>query len=71
MKAKDMFKELGYVYYTETQDEIIYENDIKTEKIVFKINNFQWLNCYCNNGIYLEIGHIKAIQKQIEELGWK
>ena len=68
MSAKEMFEKLGYKLYNQN----IYLEYVKEEEnITFYINEKTF--CKCNG---YEIGEItleelQAINKQVEELGWK
>lgn len=73
MKAKELFEELGFEYRKE-----LYEKD-KLIEIQFNNNNGTWVtiskekieyveNC---NKSQLPLNMLKAINKQIEELGWE
>ena len=75
MSAKEMFEELGYKIIVNDDDWIIYENNEEfTKKITFsKLNKQYWCGRYfIPDYLYLVINIRlnKAIQKQIEELGW-
>lgn len=69
MTAKEMFEELGYGVRKEN-DMIICENN--WQKITFKdkFNIFVRPKVFMGNFAILDKYTIKAIQKQIEELGW-
>ena len=65
MSAKEMFEELGYEYQQNNVDQIC----------VCNIDNDEWLWFYIdrktfeyNQEVYRDLH--KAINKQIEELGW-
>lgn len=76
MKAKEMFKEYGLEYNTNTcngeLEQIIYKNnDRYSPKVVFNISNRSYkvffdVDMASNIDIYLH----KCINKQIEELEW-
>lgn len=76
MKAKEMFKEYGLDYNTNTCNgelvQIIYKNSDKySPKVVFNIANKSY-EVYFNEGLASNIGIYlhKCISKQIEELKW-
>lgn len=73
MKAKEMFEKLGYKEQKFSNDVIsyVFREGITREYITFyleektfdKENNF--------GGTVITLNELKAINKQIEELGWK
>ena len=72
MKAKEMFKELGYDFgtYETFLDIRMWKYDKRSNEIDFFINKKEWT-------IFLESEEwenidkiIQAINKQVEELGW-
>lgn len=76
MSAKEMFKDLGY------EREYDYLGGVKCESIMYKKENFMIRFCMTelgddlqiisdNKQVDLNIDEFKAIQKQIEELGWE
>lgn len=75
MKAKEMFYELGYYDFFEDEAEIIFS---KSFRLRFKEITFNKLfksisigkNITCDYTHILTIDEIKAINKQVEELGW-
>ena len=78
MTARKMFEKLNFVY-TETQNTIFYKKIISDEiTILIKFDRDEkifWSETQFNYsddvGIYkISIKEFKAIQKQIEELGW-
>lgn len=76
MKAKEMFKEYGLEYNTNTYngefEQIIYKNSDKySPKVVFNIENKSY-KVYFNEGLAsnVDIYLHKCIAKQIEELKW-
>lgn len=73
MTAKEMFEELGYEYDTYAKD-IIFSKDFEyaTVELYFDIETKN-LIIQSNKDIAFDfdIKELKAINKQIEELGWK
>lgn len=69
MTAKEMFEELGYeIKDTEYYIEYFKKNDY----IQFWKNNFNKITVHSLSGtMALDIRELQAINKQIEELGWK
>lgn len=73
MTAKEMFEELGY-YKIEKNSKgikltmVAYYNDETASVIEFWTPKNIKIDIYNNE--YLTVEHIKAINKQIEELGW-
>lgn len=64
--AKEMFEELGYLKST-TNNLIEYQNEYRDEEYVDFYRKEKYYNC----GLYLvDMPLHKAIQKQLEELGW-
>ena len=73
MKADEMFEKLGYIKVEDNKDNIEYrkivEGDLfeidfwKTDKTVSK-------NYYRDIG-YISMQELQAINKKVEELGWK
>jgi len=76
MSAKEMFEELGYeyneCYFEEKLDEIIYSKRGRwTPQIMFSLNhNVAKVFRQDNKSSSFDIKLLKAINKQIEELGW-
>lgn len=80
MEAKEMFEELGYEqkieYYRGKEKEIKYVVEEKYHsQFVFDMNN-KMFNAYFETSegeempAWIEMKMLKAINKQIEELGW-
>lgn len=76
MSAKEMFEELGYEYnecYFEGQlDEITYSKSGRwTPQIMFSLNH-KTVKVYRqeNKSSNFDMKLLKAINKQVEELGW-
>ena len=74
--AKEMFEELGYeyneCYFEQKLDEITYSKDGKyTPQIMFNLNH-KVVEVYRqeNKSSTFDMKLLKAINKQIEELGW-
>lgn len=76
--AKEMFEEIGYTLHYIGSQQFIYRNNGTLggfKEII--INNLPktdrgfYINySYENNGGYLSLEELKAINKQVEELGW-
>ena len=75
MTAKEMFEKLGYKYCTSefetNKDKYFYYEDIHEEKVVrFDLVYKEiWVSKNCEP-THVDIPTIKAIHKQLEELGW-
>ena len=80
MTAKEMFEELGYKqkieYFRGERKRILYVTEHKyNTQFMFDVNN-KMFNAYFKTDdgeempAWIEIKHLKAINKQIEELGW-
>lgn len=76
MTAKEMFEELGYeydeCYFEDTLDEIYYQKKGEyTPQIKFSLNH-KVVRVYRegNKSSSFDIKLLRAINKQIEELGW-
>lgn len=70
MNAKEMFEDKGYKLMNKNKREIWYKKG--NLNITFLIQ----CKCYCiynveKNNPVIDINEHKAIQKQIEELGWE
>lgn len=80
MSAKEMFEELGYEqkleYYRGEVMRIKYVVDGNYHtQFMFDMNNKMFYSYFKTNDgsempAWVEIKHLKAINKQIEELGW-
>lgn len=68
--ADEMFKELGYYRY-DYLDHVDYYNDKLEKFISFRKNGT--FTCFDYNNEYKEITmqELQAINKKVEELGWK
>lgn len=69
MKAKEMFEELGYKMTMKTKKVICYDinNELERRAIWFCIPSKRFIiGAYQ----YVTLKELKAINKQIEELGW-
>lgn len=69
--AKEMFEELGYEEHIAMLNQIKYKNEKIDISVIFSLNK----NTYSILGMYghsreVNMSLHKAIQKQIEELGW-
>ena len=77
MKAKEMFEELGYILDTAEEDSRLYCKDILDENTFgYKDSEMiyfddEYWGIYLTNKEYINTKELKAINKQIEELGWK
>lgn len=74
MKAKEMFEELGYELFIKSDNEICYMGKEHKWYISFYLDD-KVVQC-CENDFYnTSIGvsseELQAINKQVEELGWK
>lgn len=72
MTAKEMFEQLGYEYDTYGED-IIFTKDFKYAVVELYFDMYsKTLSILSNKDITFEfnIKELKAINKQIEELGW-
>lgn len=81
MKAKEIFKDLGYTKKVNNNQEVIYnklfiEEHIdefiifnKKEKII-EVFNKTAQNDYEDCHMPINVDELKAINKQVEELGW-
>lgn len=80
MKAKEMFEELGYKFDGENEWDLTYsktiiENQFYTSPITINFRKFgdNTIEKYDinANSVPISLSELKAINKQIEELGWK
>ena len=87
MSAKEMFEQLGYKLISYGDKELVnyrkYQQDNIFEQVVFNNNqkkfwcgvtivkNFDTLIEKHTNPISIDLSLLQAINKQIEELGWK
>lgn len=75
--AKEMFEELGFKNGIVTSSEVIYEDKEamgRKRRIYFIANGVHCTLLHQNkpiDGCYVDNKLLKAIQKQIEELGWE
>lgn len=79
--AKEMFEELDYKQVINNDYEIVYKRGTKprpnhnNSALPKEIKFWIELNCvdfkYGRNGSYLYLELLQAINKQVEELGWK
>ena len=76
MKAKEMFQNLGYKLDTQAEFGILYSKEIldkntfgyvDSEMIYF---DFEYTTIYFTNKDNVNFYLLKAINKQVEELGW-
>lgn len=77
--AKEMFEELGYEIELDNEIELVYQqvlnhdgyDDVEISKIIFEKNLY--LVSHTDDGYYTPISFVElqAINKQVEELGWK
>ena len=83
MKAKDMFEKLGYKYkyinnevnncenvilYTHSKQDLSFQFNLLSQIVCMQIKNK--FKDYDKVGLFLTKELIKAINKQIKELGW-
>lgn len=77
MLAKEMFEELGYKLDQSEEDSRLYCRDILDENTFgYKDSEMiyfddEYFGIYFTNKEYVNIKELRAINKQIEELGWK
>ena len=75
MSAKEMFEKLGYaVVYTNDNGDIQYEKQFEYAKvIIYFVNKEKLIEMICDTEITytIEFDELQAINKQVEELGWK
>ena len=78
--AKEMFEELGFtsikynkkfLEYENSDDEIIYFDKIEKYYSSYCCNNEHDFDVYTDDAIIINMKLHKAINKQIEELGWE
>lgn len=72
MTAKEMFEELGYIETIDSNEyEITYKHKAHFNEITFCLSGRK-ITCDNGNGkaIFINEYELKAINKQIEELGW-
>lgn len=75
MKAKEMFEKLGYELIQDDMNWLIYscnKDDWFAFNVEFNKKNYE-INItgkYPSNGKVIHLTELKAINKQIEELGW-
>lgn len=69
MNAKEMFEQLGYIDKTKTPNEIHY---LKEDDwwIIFNLTSRKIFVGYGYDSGKFSIDELKAINKQVEELGW-
>ena len=72
MKAKEMFKKLGYKQQVNDDEELSYEKKITIDDWEQEtINITFWLNeKVIDVDNYIDIYSLQAKNKQVEELGW-
>ena len=77
MDAREMFEELGYKLDQAEEDSRLYCRDILDENTFgYKDSEMiyfddEYFGIYFTNKEYVNINELQAINKQIEELGWK
>lgn len=74
MNARGMFEELGFKKLYSFLDDACYFN--KKDNVKIRFNQTEYGNCVlieddCHMATFIKINEIQAINKQIEELGWK
>ena len=73
MSAKEMFEKLGYVKIIDSNEyELTYKHKTHFNEITFCLEGRK-ITCDNENGkaILINEYELKAINKQVEELGWK
>ena len=72
MSAKEMFKKLGYKRKRKGYDRnyMAYCKDNLEIKIIFDLEEKTFLKKYRYGSMSIKLDELKAINKQIEELGW-
>ena len=77
MTAKEMFEKLGYKIDVDLSDILIYKKEFSlgaTQTFIFhkKDDGMYFENSVARHGVdFLTYKELQAINKQIEELGWK
>jgi hypothetical protein len=78
MNAKEMFKKLGYIELEKSNSYVVYNKFLAQEEryIIEFHNNDKTFSKYKNRygnirDLFINFDEFKAIQKQIEELGWE
>ena len=73
-QAEEMFKELGYKLFIKSNSEICYMEKENTWYIKFYLDEKVVLcseNDFYTTSIAISVEELQAINKQVEELGWK
>ena len=75
MKARTRFKKIGYSIFEENENEIVYLKDdsLESEFIIFFKEWKSFLKAdgkEISNTLEIDMQELKAINKQVEELGW-
>ena len=75
MSAREMFEKLGYDDYDKSHSAILYMNSKEDIRIWFDIiektaEKYKQTSAFNIQEIPITFNEIKAINKQIEELGW-
>lgn len=73
--AKEMFRELGYRYKEPTfkvhgDGYFCYEDIFKGNLIIFYLKEKEFMTSHNYKEMDIDMPTFKAIQKQLEELGW-
>ena len=77
MSAKERFEELGYKLDTQDEFGILYAKDILDKNTLGYVDSemvyfdFEYRAIYFTNKDNVNIYELKAIKKQVEELGWE
>lgn len=77
--AKEMFEELDYIKIKENDNYVLYKHKRTPVYIEFTSNltkSIKHISCYFKylmfkQSVFLTVEELKAIDKQIEELGWE
>ena len=69
MTAKEMFEKLGYELMRDCEYYLFYEKDC--ERISFEKQDKAFIKTYGDSPEIIDMEELQAINKQVEELGWK
>ena len=67
MSAKEMFEKLGYKRTTNNKNIVEYTHKIYEGKYIYFGKQNKWIETF----EYITLEELQAINKQVEELGWK
>lgn len=70
MTAREMFEELGYKKDEYSKCICYYNPNEVNDEIVFYLENRTFNRDYYGHGNAIDMPVLKAINKQVEELGW-